>query len=206
MWKWMFIACMAISAIVSAEVKVLAISGSTREASINKKLVTEAAEIARKTGADVTVINLNDYPIPFFNEDLETEQGMPVKAKQLRRQMVTSNVILIASPEYNGSLPAILKNVIDWASRAETGGPSREAFQGKTFVIMSSSPGAGGGAKGLSHLKSIIENIGGKVVEQQVALPNGFTAFDAQGHLKDPAMQANLEKAVRSAVGTGAQQ
>ena len=205
MWKWILIACMAVSSAVSADVKVLAIAGSTREASINKKLLVDAADIARKMGAEVTIINLNDYPIPFFDEDLEADHGMPNKAKQLRRQMVQSNIILIASPEYNGSLPAVLKNVIDWASRGENGGPSREAFQGKTFVIMSTSPGAGGGARGLSHLKTIIENVGGKVVEQQIAVPNGFTAFDSQGHLKDPAMRATLEKSIRSAFGTGVQ-
>lgn len=201
MWKKMFVACMAMTAVVSADVKVLAIAGSTREASINKKLLVDATDIARKMGAEVTLINLNDYPIPFYDEDLEAKHGMPNKAKQLRKQMVESNVILIATPEYNGSLPAVLKNVIDWASRAEAGGPSRDAFQGKVFVIMSTSPGGGGGARVLGHLKTIIENIGGKVVEQQIAVPNGFTAFDAQGHLTDPAIRKNLESAIRTAIG-----
>lgn len=203
MLKWMLMACLAISASVSANVKVLAIAGSTREASINKKLLTDAADIARKMGAEVTLINLNDYPAPFYDEDLETNSGMPAKVRQLRKQMIDSDVIMIATPEYNGSVPAVLKNIIDWSSRSETGGPSRDAYIGKTFVIMSTSPGGGGGARVLAHLKTIIENIGGKVVDQQVAVPNGFNAFDAQGHLKDPAMRANLEKAVRSAVGAG---
>lgn len=191
---------MAFSAFLGADVKVLAISGSTREASINKKLLNEAAGIARSAGADVTIVDLNDYPIAFYSEDLEKDHGMPNKAKQLRKQMVQSDVILIASPEYNGSLPAVLKNVIDWSSRSETGGPSREAFQGKTFVIMSTSPGAGGGARGLTHLRAIIENIGGKVVEQQIAVPNGFNAFDAQGHLNDPALRSSLQQAIQSAL------
>jgi chromate reductase, NAD(P)H dehydrogenase (quinone) len=205
MWKWMLVACMACSAVLSAEVKVLAISGSTREASINKKLLEEAAGMARKMGADVTIINLNDYPSPFFSEDLEKEHGMPTKAKQLRQKMIQSDVILIASPEYNSSITAVLKNMIDWASRSDKGGPSRDAFQGKTFLIMSTSPGAGGGARGLTHLRAIIENIGGKVLEQQVAVPNGFNAFDAHGHLINPTTRSSLEQAVQAAVKNGEQ-
>lgn len=200
MWKFIFIACLAFTGAAIADVKVLAIAGSTRAASINKKLLTEAADMAQKLGAEVTIVNLNDYPMPFFDEDLEKEHGMPAKAKQLRKQMIQSNVILIASPEYNGSLPAVLKNMIDWASRSEKGEGSREAFLGKTFVIMSTSPGQGGGARVLGHLRTIIENVGGKVIEQQVAVPNGYAAFDAQGHLIDAALKASLEQAVKSAV------
>jgi NAD(P)H-dependent FMN reductase len=98
-----------------------------------------------------------------------------------------------------------LKNIIDWASRTENGGPSREAFQGKTFVIMSASPGPGGGARGLAHLRSIIENIGGTVLTEQISVPSGFTAFDEQGHLKDPALNTKLQQTIQEALKKGKQ-
>lgn len=200
MWKWMIILCVVFSANLSAEKKVLAFPGSTRDDSANKKLVVEAAKIARQIQANVTVIDLKEYPIPFYDEDLEIREGMPTKAKQFRQLMIQSDVILIASPEYNGSLSAVLKNAIDWASRGESGGSSREAFKGKTFVIMSASPGAGGGARGLVHLRTIIENIGGTVLSQQVVVPDAYNAFDDQGHLKDEKVKREIEQLLRAAI------
>lgn len=200
MWKWMIILCVVFSANLSAEKKVLAFPGSTRDDSANKKLVVEAAKIARQMQTNVTVIDLKEYPIPFYDEDLEIREGMPTKAKQFRQLMIQSDVILIASPEYNGSLSAVLKNAIDWASRGESGGSSREAFKGKTFVIMSASPGAGGGARGLVHLRTIIENIGGTVLSQQVVVPDAYNAFDDQGHLKDEKVKKEIEQLLRAAI------
>ncbi|MDP1836408.1 MAG: NAD(P)H-dependent oxidoreductase [Chlamydiales bacterium] len=200
MWKWMIVFCVAFSATLNAEIKVLAFAGSTREDSVNKKLVVEAAKIARQLHAKVEVVDLRDYPIPFYDEDLETSQGMPIKAKQFRQLMINSDVILIASPEYNGSLSAVLKNTIDWASRGENGGGSREAFKGKKFVIMSAAPGPGGGARGLVHLRAIIENIGGTVLPQQVVVPGAYNAFDEQGRLKDEKVRRELEQLIRTAI------
>jgi len=204
MWKWAFALCVVLSVSLSAEVKVLAFSGSTREDSLNQKLVVEAAKIARQMQANVTIVSLKDYPIPFYSEDLEVKEGMPAKAKQFRQLMLQSDVILIASPEYNGSLAAVLKNVIDWASRNENGEGSREAFKGKTFVIMSASPGGGGGARGLVHLRTIIENIGGTVLPEQIVVPDAYNAFDAQGNLKNEKTKEKIEELVHTAIGTKA--
>lgn len=198
MWKWGFILFMAFSANLSAEIRVLAFSGSTREDSFNKKLLCEAVNLARQMDAKVTVIDLEDYAIPFYSGDLEATQGMPNKAKQLRQLMIQSEVILIASPEYNSSLSAVLKNAIDWASRNEKGGSSREAFAGKKFMIMSASPGSSGGARGLVHLRAILEDIGGIVVLQQVVVPNSYNAFDEQGHLKNPKLKMELQQLIQS--------
>lgn len=194
------ILCVALSATLSAEIKVLAFAGSTREDSVNKKLVSEAANLARQLGASVTVIDLRDYPTPFYDADLEAAQGMPVKAKELRRLMIDSQAIFIASPLYNGSVSAVLKNAIDWASRGENGGSSREAFKGKKFAIMSASPSAKGGAKGLTHLRAILEDIGGTVIPQQVALPDAYHAFDDQGRLKNEQIKAELQQLVETAL------
>lgn len=200
MWKWMILFCVAFSATLNAEIKVLAFAGSTREESVNKKLVVEAAQIARQLHAKVKVVDLKDYQIPFYDEDLENKEGMPIKAKQFRQLMIDSDVILIASPEYNGSLTAVLKNTIDWASRGENGGGSREAFKGKKFAIMSAAPGPGGGARGLTHLRAIIESIGGTVLSQQVVVPDAYNAFDEQGHLKDAKVKKEIRKLVDVAV------
>lgn len=197
MLKWILSLGLVLAGPLSAETKVLAFSGSLREGSLNKKLVIEASEIARQMGAKVTVINISDYTAPLYDGDLEAKSGMPAKAKQLRQLMIESNAIMIASPEYNGSLSAALKNVIDWASRSEDGKPSREAFKGKKFALMSASPGAGGGARGLAHLRSIIENVGGTVIQKEVIVPNSFEAFGADGKLKNQQTKQELKQLVQ---------
>lgn len=182
-----------------AQTKVLAFAGSARENSINKKLVIEAAHIARERGADVTFIDLKDYPLALYDADCEAENGMPENAHILRNFLKNSDVILIASPEYNSSLTGLLKNIIDWASRNEQNG-SREAFKGKRFAIMSASPGLGGGAKGLIHLRTILEDLGGIVVPQQVVVPRAYQAFDEKGKLKDQKLQAELQQLIKHAL------
>lgn len=197
MFKWICMLCLACMAPLAAETKILAFSGSIREDSLNKKLVLSAANIARQMGATVKIINLNEFEMPFYNADLESQRGQPENAKRLRQLMMQSDAIIIASPEYNGSLSGVLKNAIDWASRDEAGKPSRDAFKGKKFAIMSTSPGPGGGARGLEHLRSIIQDVGGEVVKQQVTVPDGFKAFDEQGNLKDPALREQLKQEIQ---------
>lgn len=200
MWKFIIAFCVLGFANLSAEVKVLAFAGSTRSESVNKKLLAEAVQILSQKGAKVTVIDLRDYQMPLYDANLENKEGMPLKAKQFRNLMLENQVILIASPEYNGSISGVLKNAIDWASRSERATSSRDAFKGKKFAIMSASPGSSGGAKGLSHLRSIIEHIGGTVIPQQVVVPDAYNAFDEQGHLKDAKIQKDLEQEMQSAV------
>lgn len=158
-----------------AQMNVLVFAGSSREGSYNKKLSLEAADIARTLGANVTWIDLKDYPMPFYDADLEAK-GMPKNAKRLRDLMVANDMIVIASPEYNASIPAVLKNAIDWTSRKD-GSSSSSAFKGKKFALLSASPGRGGGARGLVHLRAIIEDLGGKVVSEQVSVPSAHAAL-----------------------------
>ena len=200
MLKSIVLVCVLVCANLSAEANVLFLSGSTREGSIHKKLILEAAEIARHKNLNVTVIDLKDFPIPFYDGDLESKEGMPVKAKQLRQVMIQNDVIVIASPEYNGSVPAILKNAIDWASRGENGGSSRDAFKGKKFLLMSASPGTSGGNRGLVHLRAIIESIGGIVQKEQFTVPNAYTAFNEKGCLKDPKLKVELQQLIQVAI------
>lgn len=189
--------CLTLSTPIAAETKILAFAGSTRANSYNKQLVGEAATIARQMGATVTVIDLKDYPMPFYDADLEKNQGMPENAKRLRTLMINSDAIIIASPEYNGSVSAVLKNTLDWASRSEDGQSSREAFKGKKFAIMSASPGQGGGARGLVHLQQIIENVGGEVVQKEVTVKQAYTVMSGSGPIEDAAIKQELEQEVQ---------
>lgn len=195
-----FVLFIAVFAAASAETQVLAISGSTREGSYNKLLVKEAAQIAQQLGAKIKVIDLKEYPLPFFDEDLEAEAGLPFKAQQLHQLFVNSQVILIASPEYNASVSAVLKNAIDWVSRGNNGSDQFDAFTGKKFVLLSASPGRKGGARGLIHLKAIIEDVNGKVFAKQFSLASASHAFDEQGHLKDAQQKASLKKVIQDAL------
>lgn len=189
-----------ITTVLNAEVKVLAFAGSTRTDSYNKKLVMNAADVAREMGAKVTVVDLKDYPIPFYDADLETQSGMPEKAKEIRRLMLESQVIFIASPDYNSSVSAVLKNVLDWASRSESGKPSRDAFLNKKFGLMSASPGRSGGADGLAHLRDIIGDIRGIIIPHQFCVPLAHEAFDENGKLKDANLIASLKALVFEAI------
>ncbi len=195
--KILFLACCTLFIPLAAEEKILAFAGSTRANSYNKKLVQEAAEIARKTGAKVTVIDLKDYPIPFYDEDLEAKQGMPPNAKRLRDLMMKSTAMIISTPEYNGSLPAVLKNALDWTSRGEDGRPSRAAFQGKKVAIMSASPGRGGGSRALMHLRGIVEDIGGEVIQQQISVANAHTVFNEKGLVENSVLKKQIKTEVQ---------
>ncbi len=173
--------------------KVLAFAGSTRTDSFNKKLVRIAAQGAKAAGAEVTVIDLRDFPMPLFDEDLETREGLPSSARQFKDVLLAHDGLLIASPEYNSSLTAVLKNAIDWASRSAEGEASLGCFVGKVASLMSTSPGALGGLRGLVPLRSILGNIKVIVLPDQVSIPKAYDAFNADGSLKDPKQQASVE-------------
>ncbi len=196
MKKALLAACVVMTSSLFAGTDVLVFAGSTRDGSYNKKLALESAAIAKEMGAKVTVIDLKDYSMPFYNADLEKNEGMPKNAKRFRNAMISNQVIIIAAPEYNASIPALLKNVLDWASRSEEGAYSQEAFKGKKFVIMSASPGRGGGAKGLVHLRAIIEVLGGEVIEKQVTIPQAYE----KGALDSPQVKKQLQEQLTQAL------
>lgn len=195
-----FLLLFSMTLTLNAQTRVLAFAGSSRADSLNKKLAIEAAHIASEMDADVTFIDLKDYPIPLYDADLEAVEGMPENAKFIRSLMINSQVILIASPDYNSSLTALLKNVLDWASRSEENGSSREAYKGKIFGIMSAGSGSRGGARGLIHLRTIIEHIGGTVISQQVVVPYAHLVFDEEGNMTDPQLYAELQNLIQSAI------
>lgn len=171
---------------MSTPVKILAFAGSTRTDSYNKKLVKIAAEGAREAGAEVTLLDLRDHPLPLYDGDLEDAEGLPENAKKLKKILSAHQGFLIASPEYNSSISAVLKNAIDWASRTETDDePPLVAFRGKSVALMSASPGGLGGLRGLVHVRAILGNIGAHVLPDQIAISAAYNAFDEAGELKD---------------------
>lgn len=170
--------------------KILAFAGSTREASWNKRLVKVAAEGARSTGAEVTVIDLRDFPMPIYDGDLEANGGLPEQARRLKTLFIEHQGLLISSPEYNGGMSAVLKNAIDWVSRREGDEPNLAAYYNKVAGIMSTSPGRLGGLRGLVHVRQILTNIGVLVVPQQHALGGAGDAFGDDGMLVDSDQQA----------------
>ncbi|HLX63619.1 MAG TPA: NAD(P)H-dependent oxidoreductase [Planctomycetota bacterium] len=179
---------------MGAAPRIVAFAGSLRKESFNKKLARIAAQGATNAGADVTFLDLKEYPLPIFDEDLEKESGIPAKAMDLKKIFIASDGLLISAPEYNSSITAVLKNTIDWLSRPVPGEESLAAFKGKAAVLMSASPGALGGLRGLVTVRSILGNIGVVVLPEQIAVPKAHEAFNADGTLKDGKMQESIAK------------
>ncbi len=175
------------------QAKILAFAGSARKDSFNKKLVQIAAAGATRAGAEVTLIDLKQFPLPMFDQDLEQANGVPEHAVRLKQLFVEHDGLLIAAPEYNSSITPLLKNSIDWVSRATGDEPPLVAFQGKATALMSASPGGLGGLRGLVHVRSILGNIGVLVLPDQVAIPKAFQAFGDNGQLLDERKQAQVE-------------
>ena len=181
--------------------RVLAFAGSTRTGSLNKKLVKVAAAGARAAGAEVTELDLRDLSLPLYDGDLEEQAGLPPGAKRLKELLKAHQGLLIASPEYNSSISGALKNAIDWASRPEPGEPPLAAFAGKVAGLVSASPGALGGLRGLVTVRSILGNIKVLVLPDQVAVGKADQAFEPDGSLKDKKQQAAVE-AIGASVAT----
>ncbi len=173
--------------------KILAFAGSTRENSFNKKLVRIAADGAKAQGAEVTLIDLRDYPMPVYDGDLEAREGLPENAVKVRALFSAHGGLLIAAPEYNSSITAVLKNTIDWVSRPAEGEPSLIYFTGKVAGLVAASPGALGGLRGLVHVRQILGNIRVLVIPEQIAINRAADAFDDEARIKDADQQAAVE-------------
>ncbi len=180
---------------MSKKIKILAFAGSLRADSFNKKLVKVALKGAESAGADVTYIDLNDFTMPVYDGDIESKSGLPENAKKFKKLLIEHDGFLISCPEYNSSISGALKNAIDWASRSES--PEEKslvAFTGKTAGLLSASPGALGGLRGLVHVRAILGNIGVLVLPAQVAVSKADEAFDAKGAMVDKKKEASVQK------------
>jgi NAD(P)H-dependent FMN reductase len=183
--------------------KILAFAGSTRKASWNKQLLKAAIEGAEKAGADVTVVDLADYPMPFYDADFEAAEGVPDNARAFRKLMSQHDGFLIACPEYNGSVSAVLKNTIDWCSRPVDDEDGLAAYRGKTAALVGTSIGPYGAVRAIGHLRAILSKVGTSVLADEATVPNAKDVFEPDGTLKIPALDqlarkigANLAQAV----------
>jgi NAD(P)H-dependent FMN reductase len=174
--------------------KILAFAGSTREGSLNKKLVKIAAQGAEEAGAEVTYIDLRDYPMPFYDGDLEDAEGLPENALKLKKLFEAQDGFLIASPEYNSGYSAVLKNTIDWISRkASEDEAPLSAFKGKAASIMAASPGALGGLRGLYQVRELLMNINVTVLPNMRAVSKAHEEFADDGSLKDEKLEQQIK-------------
>ena len=173
--------------------RILAFAGSTRINSYNKKLAAAAAKGAEAAGAEVTLIDLRDYPLPLFDEDLEAAEGLPENARALRELFLSHNALLIANPEYNGSLSAVLKNTIDWLSRRQGDEAPLICFKDKIALLVAASPGGLGGLRALRHLQTVLMGIKVVVLPEQKAIPNAHKVFDDEG-IMDDKIRADVER------------
>jgi len=184
---------------MTATPRLVAFAGSHRQGSLNALLAQAATKIALDLGAEVEFIDLGALPMPLFDEDLEKE-GTPENATAFKAKLKAADGFLISSPEYNSSYPALIKNVIDWASRPADGEPMLAAFSGKACGLLAASPGALGGIRMLPQLRNLLMNIGVHVVPTQFGLGKAHEAFDSAGQLTDERARSMVEKVVRQTI------
>jgi chromate reductase len=168
--------------------KILVIPGSLRSGSLNARLAAVAAHELAESGAEVTRISLSDFPLPIYDGDLQVKSGVPKNAVNLKRMMSGHHGVLIVTPEYNSSVPALVKNTIDWVSRVQDAHESRgQVFRERIFAIASASGGRLGGARALAALRLILSACHATVIPNQLALSFADDAYDEMERLKHPA-------------------
>ncbi len=185
--------------------RILCFAGSARRESLNKKLARLAAAAVREAGGEATFVDLEDFPLPVYHGDLEAREGVPPGARTLAELLRGHHGLLIASPENNASVSALLKNTIDWLSRIR----EFDAFGGQVAALAAASPGAFGGVRGLYHLRAILNTLGCEVLASQFLLPRANQAFDAEGQLVDAGSRERLaalaRRLLQAAAASGAQ-
>jgi len=183
--------------------RIVVIPGSARKESVNHKLAVHAVGVARELGAEARLIDPREHVLPLFDQDLEEAEGLPAAAKTIKKRLVEADGVIFCSPEYNSSVTPLMKNLIDWSSRAESDDePPLAAFRGKVAGLLAASPGALGGLRGLVHLRSILGNIGMFVVPQQFALSGAYDKFDFDGVLTDERARSQVKAVVTQVVET----
>jgi chromate reductase len=168
--------------------KILVIPGSLRTGSLNVRLAATAALDLVQAGAEVTRISLADFPLPIYDGDLQGKSGVPKHAVNLKRMMSVHHGVLIVTPEYNSSVPPLVKNTIDWVSRVQDANETRgEVFRGRAFAIAAASESRLGGTRSLGALRLILTACHAAVIPNQLALSFASQAYDDMDRLKHPA-------------------
>lgn len=171
--------------------RILAFAGSARKDSLNKKLIRAAVAMAEGKGASVTLADLADYDAPLFNEDIETASGVPEAMQRFKALMMAADGFLIATPEYNGFFPAVIKNTFDWCTRPAEGETIMAPTMGKRVGLMAATPGALGGVRAIPRLRDCMAEYGVMAVSGFATVPKARDAFDDEGNLTPaPAIKA----------------
>ncbi len=169
-------------------------AGSLREHSYSKRVVKTAVKGAETAGAEVTYIDLRDYPMPIYNADDHEQNGFDANAAKLQKLLAEHDGLLIGSPEYNGSLSGALKNMIDWTSRQSDEYQMYEVFKGKFAAIMTESPGAFGGLRCLGHLRGVLTIMQINVLPTEIAVGKVHEMFDGDdAEMTNEKMKKTLE-------------
>ena len=188
--------------------RILAFAASTRRESFNRRLIRVAAQGARDAGADVTLLELIEFPVPIFSADDEKEHGLPEPVRKLAEVFKAHDGFLISSPEYNTGFPGLLKNMLDWLTRPGVGGPAFSLFANKPAAIMAASPGRFGGVRMLPLLCQYLSHLQMLVIPQMYGLALAEEALNEDGSLKDAKAAATVqglgEKVAKLAARLGA--
>jgi NAD(P)H-dependent FMN reductase len=179
-------------AIAHPKLSVLVFAASLRANSLNRKLAGMAAEVARASGATVELVSVGDFDVPSFNGDSEAQGGIPEGAHKLNDRLTANDAFVIASPEYNASMPGCLKNLIDWTSRIRP-----QPFHEKHALLMSASPSMVGGNRGLWSLRVPLEHLGARVYPDMFSLAMAHKAFNGE-RLADAALQDRFERNIQA--------
>ena len=172
--------------------KVLVFSASLRKDSLNRKLAALAARTAESAGAIVDVASLDDFGVPLYDGDVEIAQSIPAGAQELRKRLLANDAFILSSPEYNGSMPGVLKNLIDWTSRFRP-----QPFDQRHGLLLSASPALAGGNRGLWALRVPFEHLGARIYPDMFSLAMAHKAFNGDS-LADAALSARFEQTVQA--------
>jgi chromate reductase, NAD(P)H dehydrogenase (quinone) len=175
------------------QVKFLVLAASLREESLNVKLARLAAKYIEQHGGIVDFALVEEFDMPFYSQDVETQSGISEGATQLRERLEASDAFIIASPEYNASMPGVLKNAIDWVSRFRP-----QPFNGRHGLLMSASPSMVGGNRGLWALRIPLEHLGASIYPDMFSLAQAHNALDSQGQLIGEHLATRFEQTLVS--------
>lgn len=174
--------------------RILVVPGSNRAGSHNARLAGTVAKELSLRECEVTRITLRDYEIPIFDADLEKRNGPPENAGKLARMMHGHDGVVLVSPEYNASVPPLVKNTIDWISRIRSDNQGDlSPYRGKVFALASASPGKFGGIRSLYHLRASLTSVGALVLSEQLSVSGAASAFDEMDRLVDETNRKRLE-------------
>jgi chromate reductase, NAD(P)H dehydrogenase (quinone) len=173
------------------QVRVLVFAASLRSGSLNERLAGLAAAVVQEHRAIADRAAMADFDCPSYDADVERETGVPAGAQRLRDRLVAADAFVIASPEYNASMPGYLKNAIDWVSRIRP-----QPFNGRQGMLLSASPSMAGGNRGLWSLRVPLEHLGARMYPDMFSLAQAHQAFDHAGRIAAPVLQERFDRTI----------